>query len=215
MTNMDPAAWTTSRLGPAVEFDGGGADDDYIQTQLLPGAWSGITLSIWVRLDAVDSYPVMLSYGTSGDACPELLFHSGSGKAQLDPRGAGVPARDTIDISGTGWHHIVGVADGTNVALYRDGLVRASVASSYNITAGSVPLRIGRRGDGALVMNGALADVRVWSRALSAAEVLELYAHPWDMFVSARRVLANVSAASTFPHYFRRHVLDRHRGMAA
>jgi hypothetical protein len=87
------------------------------------------------------------------------------------------------------WIHVVGVADSERTYLYKNGQLRKCdqyrgsgdqtcqrYASELWISPqlGSAPLRMGTR-DLHSYFLGALADVRVWNRPLSAAEVGDLY----------------------------------------
>ena len=102
--------------------------------------------------------------------------------------GAVSGANSTIQIGNDGlWHHIVGVCDeaGGHVYLYMDG----NLIGSGNITPGSgvyntsVPLSIGARQSGNngntnydYQFYGAIDDVAVYNKALSAAQVQMHYA---------------------------------------
>jgi len=89
------------------------------------------------------------------------------------------------------WIHVVGVIDGQNTYLYKDGVLRdcdqyqkGSAPAvkgcnqySFSITPanGTAPLRIGTV-DLNSFMQGGIKEVRIWNRALAASEVAELYA---------------------------------------
>jgi hypothetical protein len=86
------------------------------------------------------------------------------------------------------WIHVVGVFDGTNVYIYRDGArkncsqYRGTLTGAcqkdayYPITPvnGSAPVRIGSR-DLESFFRGAISVVRFWNRALSQSEVSSLH----------------------------------------
>lgn len=77
------------------------------------------------------------------------------------------------------WHHMVGVYNGTNLIIYVDGASNGSVAWANNPAfAATNYIRIGCRNasgtDGNFV-NGTIDEVAVWSRAITAAEVSQLY----------------------------------------
>jgi hypothetical protein len=78
-------------------------------------------------------------------------------------------------VAGT-WIFIVGVLDGTNVLIYKDGVLKKSDSYAGKITPqhGDAPLRVGTR-DFASFFLGSIREVRVWNRALSDSEVLALY----------------------------------------
>jgi len=90
------------------------------------------------------------------------------------------------------WIHVVGVADGQRTYVYKDGA--AKDCDAYRSTAsgtecgippstdkqvtprnGTAPMRIGTR-DFRSFFPGLIRDVRIWNRALSAAEIQRLFA---------------------------------------
>lgn len=74
------------------------------------------------------------------------------------------------------WIHIVGVADGQDIHLYKDGVLKNTQHYSGEITPahGSAPMRFGTR-DFNSFFQGALAEIRVWNRALHPGEVNALF----------------------------------------
>jgi type II secretory pathway pseudopilin PulG len=76
------------------------------------------------------------------------------------------------------WRHVAGVWNATNVYLYVDGSLVASAASTVVPRNSSGPLNIGAKLSGTQYFCGKLDDVRIYSRALSTAEVLELVTGP-------------------------------------
>ena len=74
------------------------------------------------------------------------------------------------------WHHLVGVREGENVKLYRDGVQIDSVSGSIGDTStASQNFYIGRSWAAESFFAGSIDDVRAYGRALSATEVLQLY----------------------------------------
>src|SRR3989441_2274838 len=86
--------------------------------------------------------------------------------------------KSTSTYSDNNWHYAVVTYDGSNVRLYIDGLQVAgrTFAITPPDTGGTQPLRIGAnsRGDNNY-FTGGIDEVRVWSSALTAAEVLDQY----------------------------------------
>ncbi|HEV2359509.1 MAG TPA: LamG domain-containing protein [bacterium] len=86
------------------------------------------------------------------------------------------------------WIHVVGVADGERTYIYKNGVFRK--CDQYRGTGdgsceshpplvitpkrGDAPLRMGHR-DGHGYFLGGLAEIRVWNRSLSRAEIAALY----------------------------------------
>jgi hypothetical protein len=69
--------------------------------------------------------------------------------------------------------HIVCVKSGTNVALYRNGILTTSTTTDTTATAGwgSTTWSIGQRGNSTFFFSGIIPVVRAYSKGLTAAEV--------------------------------------------
>ncbi len=86
---------------------------------------------------------------------------------------------DTTPLTDGNWHHVVGTYDpGTSMKIYLDGVEVSSKTSSvpasqYN--AGSNEWSIAKRSAHSNPLNGKMASVKMYDRALSAAEVSQNY----------------------------------------
>ncbi len=70
-----------------------------------------------------------------------------------------------------GWHHFAVVKEVADTHLYVDGVRRASRGSPLPFPASTLHFYVGRDLSGAARWNGEVEEVRVWSRARTAAEV--------------------------------------------
>lgn len=76
------------------------------------------------------------------------------------------------DLSKGKWHHLAMTYDSKVMSLYIDGHRHAEKTVGLPRSPGSGLLRLGRRADGSLGVASAVYDeVRIWSRALSHAEI--------------------------------------------
>ena len=73
------------------------------------------------------------------------------------------------------WVHVVGVYDGVAVHIYVNGVDRGSAAQTGNIISYQQPLFVGAHGLPGEFAKGVIDEVRVYSGALSAAQVQALY----------------------------------------
>jgi prepilin-type N-terminal cleavage/methylation domain-containing protein len=104
----------------------------------------------------------------ASDAGPnQPVFQYGSGAATIL---IGAP---TIPV-GT-WYLIAGTWAPSGAGLYINGVLVASTSTAPSITPYSTTMYIGTNGGGSRYMDGEIDDVRVYNRALSAAEVMALY----------------------------------------
>ena len=77
------------------------------------------------------------------------------------------------------WEHLVGIWDGTNVRLYINGQQVVSntgpAGNIDNFPGGDLRFGTGWNNPSVSAWDGALDDIRIYNRALSAQEVLALY----------------------------------------
>lgn len=101
-----------------------------------------------------------------------------------DAEGEQIKVSTATGFDNGSWHHFVVTVDypTDTIKLYADGVLltaTGTVAFTATATSDTNPkgARIGSRRDGVNYVNGTLDDVRIYSRALSAADVAELYAY--------------------------------------
>ncbi|RJP73796.1 MAG: glycosyl hydrolase family protein [Ignavibacteriales bacterium] len=73
------------------------------------------------------------------------------------------------------WHNAVGIYDGSQMSLYIDGILINSAANSGSIKETNDALTIGRSESWNLYYHGSIDDIRIYSRALAASEIQQLY----------------------------------------
>jgi hypothetical protein len=73
------------------------------------------------------------------------------------------------------WHHLAVTIDNSSVKFYVDSKVDSESSSNGQFEASSHPLFIGLAADSKKAMKGKIDDVRMYDRALSAAEIQALY----------------------------------------
>ena len=74
------------------------------------------------------------------------------------------------------WSHFVYTHDNDSAKIYLNGDLVQSMAISGGLTNNTLPVRFGGRpSDGWHPFNGALDDIGIWNRALSACEIQDLY----------------------------------------
>jgi len=148
----------------SAEFDGA---SDYIQ---LPDPFSHTnhTIAAWVYLkpNGLDKFVIDLrDAGSDG----YLFYFAADEKAKYSVGSATLTSTDVI---GESWYYLVGTYDGTTQKLYIDGSIEASQATSQTISTTTNAV-IGARShtSPASYMNGNLANVAIWNRALSSDEI--------------------------------------------
>jgi hypothetical protein len=174
------AAFVTGRLGNAVKF---GNIDQYVS--LPAGILSGapeITVAVWVYLDTVDTWSRVLDFGSNTTVYMFLTPRSDAGKARFSITTGGSGKQERIDapvpLPARTWTHVaVTLSAGVGI-LY---LNRVEVARTTGMTL--TPASLGNTTRNWVghsqytadpFLNGTVDDLRIYSRALSAAELASL-----------------------------------------
>jgi hypothetical protein len=95
-------------------------------------------------------------------------------------------------IGALSWTHIVTTFDGTTAKIYYDGVMMASGNRAWNTAASA--FRLGKHVSGASGFYGYIDDLKLYNRALTDAEVLQLYNQPNENLVP---IITAVSSSVT------------------
>lgn len=163
----------SGRAGDALDLDG---TDDVVDVGDVRVDGLGLTVSAWLRADAVTGDPVLVGRGATGagDVSWGLaVADTGGGSAdvalELDLGGAPTSITGSGVTTG-GWHHVAGVLDGATASVFVDG-TRAGGATVSDLlveTAGH-EAALGAHPAAARHLDGRLDEVRVSSIARSDA----------------------------------------------
>jgi hypothetical protein len=127
---------------------------------------TALTVSVWIKPLATESGKHWLEYGDG--ASTFSLEGSTSVASFYTNNGSAISTSLTVGA----WNHIVLMMDGTNKKIFKNGVEVASTAFSSALTNGSL-FRIGGRG-ATRNTNSDFDDLRIYSRALSSAEIQDL-----------------------------------------
>ncbi|MBK6864878.1 MAG: LamG domain-containing protein, partial [Ideonella sp.] len=170
--------WSAGRAGGALALDGG--NDDIVSVPVsasLLRTREAITIAAWTWRDATHNVAIV-SHGY-----PALFFgfHGPLFKWQIEYLG-GLHAscyanRKHVAALGR-WIHVAATYDGWTARLYADGKQICRTWAVGPLTMPAVPFTIGGYLDdaGRIVdeMAGLIDDVRIYARALTADEILQL-----------------------------------------
>ncbi|ULA62597.1 MAG: Fibronectin type-III domain-containing protein [Nitrospira sp.] len=174
--------WTTGKIGSGLRFDG---INDYVHIpnsgQLSP---QKMTLSLWAKpatFANTDWSAILASVGTneSSDGYYGLAITTAGQPIAILNIGGG--AQNIYYLAGPSiavgqWHHLAMTYDNATLRLYVNGTAAGQSSINQVRTTNASPLVIGKRGDSGAQFNGALDDVRIYSRILGGAEVSAIMA---------------------------------------
>jgi hypothetical protein len=187
LTNMaNPPTATSGWAGQGLSFDGGNDCVDAGSRSSL-NITQQITISAWVfpTYFAASYYPAIVAKGASTGKMT-ITMEGSSGVIWVYLGGFGYWSTGIQLLSVNKWYHITTTVGGNTQSLYVNGILRASriiVSNNLNTTV-SGNLQIGKLDSGPNYFTGSLDDVRIYNRALSAAEVAHAYYQQedeWDL----------------------------------
>ena len=204
LTYMTGSEWTTGQKSGALSFDG---SNDHIvvpnNASLQPT--SALSICAWIRGDSWDSGRYVNPILRKGSTTPvnyQLTIADRKVSLMLDDmdENDGIPGDTTLN---TGqWYHVAATWDGAHVRIYLNGILDNNPpdARSGFIGTDTRSLYIGGRGTQDN-FDGLLDDVRLYSRALSAAEVAALaQGLRYEAFTEAK-TSADASALTVSPPF--------------
>ncbi len=172
-TLTNGAGWTSGHFGSAVLLDG---SNDYVAMPAFDVTGSAVTISTWARVGSFAQFDQRFIAKTADQTDYWTLSTSGQALRMRLRTGGVVSVTSTATLPLNTWFHAVTTYDGATVRLYLDGVQVGSTAATGAIaTSPSGVVNIGRSPAGTNYLNGAVDDVRIFARALSAVEVAALY----------------------------------------
>lgn len=168
-------SWVSGVLNNGFSFNG----STKIQATGLMGNPRNVSVAAWANLTTADS--VGSEIISLGDHFVLRLDDSGSAKAIFYNGSSYVTASIAMTYAGTGWHHFAAVFDDGHdvLELYIDGALAATTSTTASISWSGLGTNtvIGRNGNGGTTSDftGTIDDVHVYSYAISAKEVAQLY----------------------------------------
>jgi len=189
-TLLGPIRVATGKIGRALSFDG---VNDWVTvtdtTASKIDLTTGMTIEAWVNPAAMSGWETVVLKERGGAGTGLLSYalyaHDGAPQAGGFAGPAGylrpAPANTTVDqgvrqavhtaIALNTWTHLATTYDGANQRLYINGVLVATKAQTGAIAAANQPLRIGGNNVSGEFFQGLIDEVRIYNRALSAAEI--------------------------------------------
>ncbi|MEK7389733.1 MAG: LamG-like jellyroll fold domain-containing protein [Elusimicrobiota bacterium] len=187
------AAWTTGRIGGAIEFAGVGDDKVIIAHKALFNTPSAMSVSIWVynrapncNCDIATDYNIVSKKGSTYQNPNSWNLYWGAKNINMKPYFAFRARRSDntgdshvlrLNQNKNVWIHLVAVFNAGFLSLYENGVLVGgpNYIGSTTMFLNTQPIQIG---SSVLTYpwNGLMDDFRLYNRVLTATEVGELYA---------------------------------------
>jgi uncharacterized repeat protein (TIGR03806 family) len=201
LVGMAASSWTTGLAGNALTFDG---MNDYVRINNHLGA--SFTISCWIKTTQIFQQVTPTYEGTgiiwsdvgggandfvlggtrSAGGVNRLSFFVGSGN---------FTTTGTLPINSGQWTHIAATRNGANgeVRLYVNGVLDGSATGGTAVLNSNPEIHIGGNTLDNRYFNGAIDDVRFYSRVLTAAEIASLLPStaPTVILTTATNTLTN------------------------
>ena len=168
------ALHTTGKIKGALTFNGSTDRIDVSSNETLTFA-DKISVSLWVKWDTLSDWRSLVHGTTSGSWDSSYwLATSSSTNMRWSINGDNSHDFNPDNLQTGQWYHIVATYNGSNGKVYVNGVLKNTFSRSGNINNEN-GVRLGLTGNGEYRFDGTLDDVRVFNRALTAAEVRVLY----------------------------------------
>lgn len=176
-TLVNSPSWTTGKVGGALQFNGSTNYVNAGNASNLDVAGGDFTAGVWIntqttakkfflqKADLNDGWN--LGINMNADIFLELRDSSSA---------SGTTASFPTAIATNTWYYVAVVKSGTNITVYKNGISLGTQAAYQNLSNAAVNFQIGRLDwwtPGYFI--GSIDDVRLYNRALSAAEIMALY----------------------------------------
>jgi len=189
-TSYPPAIASTN--AGSLLFNGTNQYVKVATTAALPNWETPRTLSAWAKTNNLTGNHMIAAFGVTGN---DASFFIGQFGTTLEVGGynGDITVPNFWD---TNWHHIVATYDGATGNVYADGILVATAAEPYwRQLAPPLSCTIGNYVNGAgYPWSGNIADVRIYNRPLTAAEVGGM-----DIFQQAITSPSSVTGTNGFP----------------
>ncbi len=163
--------WTASgKFGPALVFNGTNAKVTIPDAATLHLS-SAMTLEAWVKPASVTPSWRDVIYKGDDNYFLEAVYPGGGPAAGVTTGSSDAFAGGSAALPVNTWSHIAATYDGANIRLYVNGVQVASQARTGTIAGSSNPLQIGGDAIYGQYFNGTIDEARIYSTALTAAQI--------------------------------------------
>lgn len=167
------------KVGQGIDCNGTTSDIDLGSDASL-NITSSMTLNAWIDLDDKNSYRRFIAKGSETgtvDTQYAMMYHQALNKWYVYTSDRTVTYSDaySLAVNINEWHMVTMVFNGSNVIIYVDGANKVTGSAIAALNSSANNLSFCNDSAGANFANGQMDEVGLWNRALSDAEVSQLY----------------------------------------
>jgi hypothetical protein len=171
---LSAATWAAAHTGSGLSLNGTTGYASALDSASLDIAGNGTT-EAWVKLSALNKWHGIIGKGdnNTNESHNYALEVDNNNLVEciLGNGTTSVTATSTTALITGTFYHLACTWDGTNLKLYVNGSLNRTVAQTLTPAANTSPFYIGQFGASSDFTSGAIDDVRLYNRALSASEV--------------------------------------------
>jgi hypothetical protein len=169
--------WTSGKIGQSAVFSGNLGAYGSVPHNPSIDITDQITITAWIRPNAIENKGILTKL--NGDGYELRIFSDGKLEFRINRASAGttykLTSKGNYVADGKTWTHVAVTFNGTNSTIYINGSQDNSqtyqttkiISTDGNLTIGSVGA--GNR------WNGLLDEIRLYDRALTPSEILNIY----------------------------------------
>jgi hypothetical protein len=157
-------SWTVGKIGKCVTYDG--VNDVLEFTPTTPIGNGKISLSCWVKTAEAGNVKYFISGNGFGLATT-------ASKVSMVISAPNTSSAISNPITANEWTHVVGTFDGTNIQIFINGSWVASTNNPGNMGGFNSVLKLAKVNG--IYWAGSIDELYIYNRALSPAEVTQLY----------------------------------------
>lgn len=162
------ASWSTDTpngKGCSLSFNG---TSNYVATPITtPIRMNSFTATGWFKTSANPTYQIGFSNGSFHP------IHTNVNVMRLCANGCSV---GTTRVNDGKWHFVAVVGDSASIRQYLDGSNKPEITQAASASIASGTFYIGSMDSSSYFFNGLIDETRVYSRALTAKEIHQIYA---------------------------------------
>jgi hypothetical protein len=171
LTNTNGVTFSSGKIGNAATFGGSNGLTKSVASMLMPK-----TISAWAKLYSDGGFRgIVLPGNTTSWQFGFQLTPGNNLRAGAEGYSGSQYAIASSPMSNDIWYHLVMTNDSDLTKLYINGALNSQQESSFPQGTQEIALSIGSHWYGADGINGQVDAVGFWSRAITDAEISELY----------------------------------------